>query len=62
MKQDKAKKDSIERIKNALEQAKTNLKAASEQGDDDEVKYWSKQVKIQMAILQRVQGMGSKKS
>ena len=59
---DKDRKESIERIKNNLEQAKTNLKTASESGDDEEVKYWSKQVRIQTAILQRCQALGLKKS
>lgn len=56
------RKESIERIKNALEQAKTNLKTASESGDQEEIKYWSKQLQIQKVILQRVLDVESKRS
>ncbi len=59
---EKDRKESIERIKNNIEQAKTNLKSASESGDDEEIKYWSKQVKILTVILQRCQGIALKKS
>ena len=58
----KDRMESIERIKNNLEQAKTNLKTASESGDDDEIKYWTKQIRIQTVILQRVLEIESKKS
>lgn len=55
------KDESIQRMRNALEQAKTNLKIASENDDMEEVSYWSKQVRLQEAILKRVLGSGLKK-
>lgn len=55
------KDESIQRMRNALEQAKTNLKIASENDDKEEVSYWSKQVRLQEAILKRVLGSGLKK-
>lgn len=58
----KAKKESIERIKNQLEQAKLNLKLASEHDDKCEVRNWSKQVRLIQAVLQRVQEISQEKS
>jgi hypothetical protein len=59
---DKDKKASIERIKNQLEQAKLNLRLASEHDDKCEIRAWSKQVRLIQAVLQRVQEISSKKS
>lgn len=60
--EDRKKKESLERIKNQVEQAKLNLKLASENNDVCEVKYWSKQLRLIQAILQKVQGIALKKS
>lgn len=56
------KADSVSRIKNNLEQAKVNLKTANENGDKEEVSYWSKQVRLHEMILKRVLETGLKKS
>ena len=58
----KDKKASLERMINNLEQAKLNLKLATQNNDKCEIKYWSKQIRLQTAVLQRVQEMESKKS
>lgn len=58
----KAKKDSIERIKNQLEQAKLNLRLASEHGDNCEIRNWSKQIRLIQSVLQRVQEISREKS
>jgi len=59
---DKTKKASLERIKNQLEQARLNLRLSSESGDNCEIRYWSKQVRLIQAILGKVQGISPKKS
>lgn len=59
---DKKKKESIERLKNHLEQAKLNLKLASESGDNCEIKNWSKQIRLIQNVLQRSQEILAKKS
>ena len=59
---EKDKKASLERMKNNLEQAKLNLKLATEHNDQCDIKYWSKQVRHQTVTLQRVLGLESKKS
>lgn len=51
----KTKKESLERIKNQLEQAKLNLRLASENDDKCDVKYWSRQVRLIALVLQKVQ-------
>lgn len=62
MRVEKNKKESLERLKNNLEQAKLNLKLATQNNDLCDVKYWSKQVRLQSAVLQRVLELESKKS
>lgn len=57
----KNKKESIERIKNQLEQAKTNLRLASEHDDKCDVRFWSKQVRLIQAVLKRVQEISQEK-
>lgn len=58
----KDKKASIERMINNLEQAKLNLKLATQNNDQCEIKYWAKQIRLQTAVLRRVQEMELKKS
>lgn len=48
---DKAKKESLERLKNRLEQFKLNLKLASQDNDVCDVKYWTKQIKMTELII-----------
>jgi hypothetical protein len=54
LKEDSKKKESLERIKNQLSQAETNLKTASTEGDQKEISYWSNQVRLIRAILKKV--------
>lgn len=56
------KKDSIERLKEKLSQYELNLKLATESQDKCEIKNWQKQIRIQKAVLKRVQELESKKS
>jgi len=56
------KSDSLENLKNQLEQLKTNLKQASSEGDQEEVKFWSKQIRLTELVLKRLQDIQSKKS
>lgn len=58
----KTKKESIERIKNQLEQAKTNLRLASEHDDKCDIRFWSKQVRLIQAVLKRVEEIERGKS
>lgn len=58
----KTKKESVERIKNQLEQAKTNLRLASEHDDKCDIRFWSKQVRLIQAVLKRVEEIEQGKS
>jgi len=58
----KSCKESCERIQNQLEQAKLNLRLASESGDNCEIKYWSKQARLIQQTLKKVQEILLKKS
>ena len=48
---DKAKKESMERLKNRLEQFKLNLRLASQENDTCDIKYWTKQIKMTELII-----------
>lgn len=54
---DKSKTESLDRLKNRLEQFKLNLRLASQHNDTCEVKHWTKQVKMTEAIIKRIEGM-----
>lgn len=56
------KTDSLENLKNQLEQLKTNLKQATIEDDKEEIKFWAKQVRLTELVLKRLQDMKSKKS
>ena len=51
---DKTKKESMERLKNKLEQFKLNLKLASQENDVCDIKYWTKQIKMTELIIKSV--------
>jgi len=48
---DKAKKESMERLKNRLEQFKLNLRLASQENDTCDIKFWTKQIKMTELII-----------
>ena len=48
---DKAKKESMERLKNRLEQFRLNLRLASQENDTCDIKYWTKQIKMTELII-----------
>ncbi len=58
---DKNKKQSLERLKNQLEQAKLNLKLATQNEDKCDIKSWSKQIRFIEAILKKIQDDAVKK-
>jgi hypothetical protein len=53
---EKSKSESLERLKNKLEQFKLNLKLASQHNDTCEIKHWTKQVKLTQLLIDRIQG------
>ena len=48
---DKVKKESMERLKNRLEQFRLNLRLASQENDTCDIKYWTKQIKMTELII-----------
>lgn len=57
----KIKDESLDRLRNQLEQAKLNISEASKNGDLVQLKYWAKQKTMIDAVLQKVQEILPKK-
>ena len=56
------KDDPLENLKNQIEQFKINLKQANQEDDKEEIKFWSKQIRLNEIVLKRLLEMKPKKS